>query len=343
MRTIGKEHDLIKVFTQGRLSIAIRPSNVYLQHVGQGFPLDWITHTFNKMALAMSALAIALGPVATLAHDFGGGTLGPFKISLALIGINSLQLIGWRRDANKALPAFADTARLANRAWNAVASGGDVALITAAQACFEGATFAFALLWTPLLKAAVESSGVTAEPPWGLAFSQQLACVMIGSVLFKLTATSAGASAELMCFLACLGGAICFAALATGSTLAVVQAALLGYECCVGVYLNAMGVVRTKYVPQEVRSVVYSLIANRVKSLTHHWDRVTQSYLGRLCAIIGSKEFPQNVRVLHLAKFCAEQNSRLIHPRIPHARNHTALPFGHILVAFGIERIGSNF
>lgn len=228
--------------------------------MGQGFPLDWFTHTFNKLSIAMSALAIVVGPVVVTAHDLGGGNLGPFKFSLAVVVLNGFQLIAWRRDANKACPTFADTARLASHAWARVVGGGQVSLIATAQGCFEGAIFGFALLWTPLLTAASALStppGAEAvEPPWGIAFSQQVACVMIGSVVFKLVmAFYAGVTAEKMCVWACLGGAVCFGGLALGLPLAGAQAALLGFEACVGVYLNAMGVMRSKYVPHEVRVV----------------------------------------------------------------------------------------
>eukprot|EP00752_Nemacystus_decipiens_P001495 g1469.t1 len=235
------------------------------QHVGQGFPLDWFTHTFNKLSVAMSVLAVAMGPAVTVAHDLAGGPLGPFKISLILTGINGFLLLSWRRDSNKAPPACGDIGRLASHAWSAVVSGdgggggsggNKVALIAVAQGCFEAATFAFALLWTPLLM----SAGATApqgELPWGIVFSQQLACVMIGSVVFKLAMSLApGTTAERMCLWASVGGSACFFALSLGLPLRGVQLALLGYEVCVGVYLNAMGMMRSKYIPQEVRGLV---------------------------------------------------------------------------------------
>ncbi|CAN0449598.1 unnamed protein product [Laminaria digitata] len=81
------------------------------------------------------------------------------------------------------------------------------------------------------------------------------ACVMIGSVLYKLSTSLApgAATAERMCLLASVGGACCFFAISTGLLPHLgVQSALLGYEVCVGVYLNAMGVMRSKYIPQEV-------------------------------------------------------------------------------------------
>lgn len=220
------------------------------QHVGQGFPLDWFTHTFNRLSVAMSFLAVALGPAVTAAHDYAGGNLGPFKISLLLTAINALLLFSWRRDTNKPCPACADTGRLMSLATSALSMGGKVPLISAAQGCFEAASFAFALLWTPLLRT---FAGQREEPPWGLAFSQQLVCVMIGSALFKLVmALSPGMTAERMCFLASAGGALCFFALATGPSLSGVQSALLGFQFCAGIYLNAMGVIRSKYIPQEV-------------------------------------------------------------------------------------------
>lgn len=219
--------------------------------------MDWFTHTFNKLSVAMGVLAIAVGPVVTAAHDLGGGNLGPFKLSLAVVAVNGFQLIAWRRDANKSCPAFADTGRLASRAWSAVMSGGQVAMVATAQGCFEAATFAFALLWTPLVDVANTLStpeGDTAsEPPWGMVFAQQLGCVMIGSVVFKLvTSLYPGATADRMCVCACAGGAVCFAGLSLGLSLTGAQVCLLGFEGCVGVYLNGMGAMRSKYVPQEV-------------------------------------------------------------------------------------------
>ena len=81
---------------------------------------------------------------------------------------------------------------------------------------------------------------------------------MIGSVVYKLATAlaPAAATAERMCMLASVGGACCFFAISTGllSHLGV-QCALLGYEMCVGVYLNAMGVMRSTYIPQEVSLV----------------------------------------------------------------------------------------
>lgn len=81
---------------------------------------------------------------------------------------------------------------------------------------------------------------------------------MIGSVMFKLIMVIVpGARAERMCLWASAGGAICFFSLSIGGLqLYGTQCALLGYEVCVGLYLNAMGVMRSKYIPQEVRSYV---------------------------------------------------------------------------------------
>ncbi|CBN76799.1 conserved unknown protein [Ectocarpus siliculosus] len=235
------------------------------QHVGQGFPLDWFTHTFNKLSVAMSVLAVATGPAVTAAHDLAGGSVGPFKLSLVLTAVNGCLLLSWRRDSNKPPPACGDIVRLVSRAWAAMAGGNgggggrNIALVTAAQACFEAATFAFALLWTPLLRTAGGGDDGYPGPelPWGMVFSQQLACVMIGSVVFKLAMSlSPGTTAEKMCFWASAGGALCFFALSLGLPRRGVQTALLGYELCVGLYLNAMGMMRSKHIPQEVRGLV---------------------------------------------------------------------------------------
>lgn len=205
----------------------------------------------------MGILAITVGPVVTAAHDLGGGNVGPLKLSLVIVAVNGFQLITWRRDVNKSCPTFGDTGRLASRAWAAMMNGGQVAMVATAQGCFEGVIFAFALLWTPLLAAAnalsTPEGQIAREPPWGMVFAQQLSCVMIGSVIFKLvTALYPWATADKMCLWACAGGAVCFWGLSFGLSLTRTQVCLLGFEGCVGVYLNGMGAMRSKYVPQEV-------------------------------------------------------------------------------------------
>lgn len=128
----------------------------------------------------MSILAVAMGPAVTVAHDLAGGPLGPFKISLILTGINGFVLFSWRRDSNKPPPACGDIGRLVSHAWSALMSrggggggGNKVALVAVAQGCFEAATFAFALLWTPLLRTS-DTAASQEELPWGIVFSQQL-------------------------------------------------------------------------------------------------------------------------------------------------------------------------
>ncbi|CAM9406435.1 unnamed protein product [Choristocarpus tenellus] len=230
------------------------------QHVSQGFPLDWFTQTFNRLSVGMSFLAVAVGPITTMAHSLGGN-MGPYKLSIVIVALNTTQiLLTWRRDTNKACPKCADTARLTSRAWTAVGSNRKMALVSSAQACFEATTFAFGLLWTPLLLDGVSDSPAPqswlVELDWGIVFSQFMTCIMIGSFGYKLATSTLKVTPETMCLLACAGGSTAFIILATEPSGTNVLAALLGFEVCGGVYLNAMGVIRGKYVPQEVRGLV---------------------------------------------------------------------------------------
>ncbi|CAN0089497.1 unnamed protein product [Discosporangium mesarthrocarpum] len=224
------------------------------EHVSQGFPLDWFAQTFNRLAVAMSALAVAVGPVITMAHDLGG-TTGPYKLSIVIAAVNIAQVVTtWRRDGNKAFPACADTARLASRAFMAVLTNGSTALVATVQACFEAVTFAFALLWTPLLLEStdVDYTGGYLKLNFGIVFSQFMVCVMIGSFGYRLAVATLGIGAEVMCLLACAGGCGAFLIMAGQGSGLKMLLGLLCFEVCVGIYLNAMGAMRGKYVPQEV-------------------------------------------------------------------------------------------
>lgn len=79
---------------------------------------------------------------------------------------------------------------------------------------------------------------------------------MIGSVVFKIAMSFASeTTAEKMCLWASMGGSFCFFALSLELSRHGVHTALLGFEVCVGIYLNSMGMMRGKYIPQEVINV----------------------------------------------------------------------------------------
>jgi Sugar-tranasporters, 12 TM len=123
------------------------------QHLSQGFPHEWLLHTFHLLGYAMSALAVAAGVIGEMSLALGQIT-GPFKLATLLAACNALLVAAsWRRDRGKSCGACSNTARLLSRAQTALVGSSRVRLVALCCGCFEAAVFIFAARWTPVLAA----------------------------------------------------------------------------------------------------------------------------------------------------------------------------------------------
>merc|ERR1712216_317977 len=116
---------------------------------------------------------------------------------------------------------------------------------------FEGCMYIFVFNWTPSLSAGFKS------PPFGFIFATFMVACMGGSSAFSVLSNTFPPETFLVGVFGC--GAVALAVpIFTTDTLSVLVAFLV-FEACVGVYWPAMGTVKSKVVPEEMRATVYNI------------------------------------------------------------------------------------
>jgi len=140
-------------------------------------------------------------------------------------------------------------------AYKAITSSWRISIIGVVVACFEGAMYAFVINWTPTL-----GLPGAPPPPHGLIFSAMMMCCMIGSSIFSFFNPSINPAKVLV--LACFTASLSFALVAynCGSVAAVstIYFGFLCFEACVGIYMPAIGALKSELVPEEARAGVYN-------------------------------------------------------------------------------------
>jgi len=128
-----------------------------------------------------------------------------------------------------------------------------IVLIGLIQSCFESSMYIFVFMWTPKLEALFKPL------PHGQVFGCFMACSMMGSslvnILIKLRGSPASYLRELL-----LVSALCLSlpALVTSSGVLALICFFI-FEAACGVYFPSMGIIKSKYVPEEVRATLYNV------------------------------------------------------------------------------------
>ena len=147
-----------------------------------------------------------------------------------------------------------------------------ILLLGLVQSCFESAMYIFVFMWTPSLKSTF--AGVV---PNGLVFSSFMVCVLFGSKTFGyLVRTGHRVESFTVAMLAVAGAALLLPALSTNHHVRLM--AFFAFEACCGVYWPAMGTMRSRYIPEEVRAtimavfrlplnVLVTLVLNRISTM----------------------------------------------------------------------------
>jgi hypothetical protein len=262
------------------------------EHARSGSEARWLAETFGWAYAGDSLVAILAGQLAGQAAKRAGPT-GPFALGvLFLVTGAAVALATWRE--NTAAPANADsitqpapaqessvlplvtdeiyTVHPIRRALQVALNDKRILLIGAIQALFEGAMYIFVLQWPPLMKAAIQASSYGAEAvvPYGQIFSCLMASCLFGSTAFgalQKRGVPAEKSAPALLATAALAMAAVTRLQALQSPSAVgglsgllgLSGALFLFEACVGMYFPTIGTLRSKYLPDQYRSVLMNL------------------------------------------------------------------------------------
>ncbi|KAL9179344.1 hypothetical protein ACHAXT_008634 [Thalassiosira profunda] len=236
----------------------------------------YLGETFGLAYTGDALVAIIAGKLASWAASAQGVT-APFDLSIVFLAAGAaVSSLFWKE--NKAVVAKAaaaastkgdDATQKATKgsikeAFEIVRGDQRLMLVGAVQSLFEAAMYVFILQWPSAIAGAVSSYfGEGSVTPFGTIFSCFMACSLLGSLCFgklikRNTMTESSATGMLTLSALSMGLGAYFTAGAT-TNLPGITAAFLLYEACVGLYFPAIGTLRSKYVPDEHKSVILSM------------------------------------------------------------------------------------
>lgn len=242
----------------------------------------YLGETFGLAYTGDALVAIIAGKLASWAAGMRGVT-GPFDLSIVFLAAGAVVAgLFWRE--NKAVAAATsasssdDSGKGAKKgsikkAFDIVRGDQKLMLVGAVQSLFEAAMYVFILQWPPAIAGAVSAYfGEGAMTPFGTIFSCFMTCSLLGSLTFgkllkrKNSMTESTATGMLAAAAASMGAGAYLTSGATTS-LAGIMGALCLYEACVGMYFPAIGTLRSKYVPDDQKSVILSLFGIPLNTL----------------------------------------------------------------------------
>eukprot|EP00613_Pedinella_sp_CCMP2098_P072230 CAMPEP_0171905936 /NCGR_PEP_ID=MMETSP0993-20121228/5575_1 /TAXON_ID=483369 /ORGANISM="non described non described, Strain CCMP2098" /LENGTH=547 /DNA_ID=CAMNT_0012537561 /DNA_START=31 /DNA_END=1674 /DNA_ORIENTATION=- len=264
------------------------------EHQKAGYAGASLGATFGLAYFGDSFMAMGAGQLAQVAASTKGPA-APFTVSTAFLALGAvLASVLWREntvgggssssssdgDGDKtAVPAEAAAATESSgsveeasaaagggaikRAFSAMVADPRILLVGSMQAFFEGAMYIFVLQWPRALRSVMTQAAAGASVPYGKIFSCFMACCMFGSSVFPALASKgvrSEASTSGMLGLAFLAMASS-AAFGQSKGLTVLAASFFLFEACVGFYFPSIGTLRSKYLPDEHRSIIMNLFA----------------------------------------------------------------------------------
>ncbi|CAN0136093.1 unnamed protein product [Phaeothamnion confervicola] len=138
-------------------------------------------------------------------------------------------------------------------AWRCVKSDPRVLLLGLVQSLFEGAMYTFVFMWVPTLQGVAPGGKL----PTGLVFSSFMVCITAGGMLvptaLRVVSVEAGSCAVFAL------AAAAMAAPAFAHDLPTVLGACLVLETCVGAFFACAGLMRSKYLPDDLQGSIMNL------------------------------------------------------------------------------------
>jgi hypothetical protein len=132
-----------------------------------------------------------------------------------------------------------------------------VLLCGAIQSLFEGSMYSFVFMWTPAIRAQTPE-GVT--PPYGAIFGSFMVCSALGSQIFSM-ATGENVPVHTLLLVATMLGSVSLGAVLLDNQMGTswTYVGFLVFEVCVGVFYPSMGTIKSRVVPEEMRTTLYNL------------------------------------------------------------------------------------
>jgi len=231
------------------------------EHNSNGFEKDALANTFSIAALGNSIIAIAAGEIGEVAANFKtrfkiadrfymAGYCSPFDVAvLFLCGCIVVMLGTWHENRSHISTHdesnFLDILDIVFKVPAVLACG-------IVCASFEASMFIFVVYWTPALQQLE-----VPDPPFGHIFAVLMIMCMVGSRLFSVA--SHVISIELIGLFGLILAAASHMAVGLTTDRQIRFFGFLMFETSVGIYWPMMNTLKSRVVPEDARSAIYSL------------------------------------------------------------------------------------
>lgn len=246
------------------LLFSVFESWMVCEHFKKGFDSSSLSDTFSYATFGNGLVAVIAGLVSNyVANTYG--YVAPFVVAmmpLSLVGV--IVLLTWNE--NYGNQKVTDLSSF-KQSLNYIVSDTRIAALGLAQSLFEGSMYTFVFMWTPALKSVEETKAElegeeladSTSDHLGLIFAVFMVNVMIGSSIFKMLS----ARKDMLYFIPLIVHATaCLAMFIVANFMSykpVVYVMFLLFECSVGMFYPAYGVIKSEKVPEDIRSSMMNI------------------------------------------------------------------------------------
>jgi len=135
------------------------------EHTTQGFPDDWLLHTFGRLAHSMTIVAIIAG----ILGQASSALFGPFGCvglsCLLFIGIALFIGVKWNKDVSSSRFMLSGFTYSLGQMARAMRSNTQVVLVVGLSTCAEAAILVFSFYWAPWIAGTFTSSALASAAP----------------------------------------------------------------------------------------------------------------------------------------------------------------------------------
>jgi MFS family permease len=217
------------------------------EHHEAAYPEEWLGITFSLATAGNGIVAIVCGVVASISRD-NFGPVAPFDVSLLCLLLGGLIVaMKWGENYGDSNINLLATIR---NAYDRLVEDRKIIYLGVIQSFFEGAMYIFVFMWTPALESTSDR-----EIFHGWIFASFMICVLIGSTLFNVL-LKMGMKVERFAvhIFQVAAGALLIPAFIQVHT--VRMFCFCVFEICCGMFWPSLGLMRSRYVPEEVRATV---------------------------------------------------------------------------------------
>ena len=226
------------------------------EHNKNFYPAEWLNHTLSLATLLNGISAIAAGWLGALVRNHFDSLVAPFDLSVVvlLVAAGTISSLWDENRGDMSTVSSATTGRSkVSEALEVLQSDYRVVLLGVIQSCFEAAMYIFVFMWTPKLEP------LFTPLPHGQVFGCLMACTMMGSTLVKFLMELRSSPIDYLRDLLLVAAVSLALPAAVKSSGVLTLVCFFIFEAACGIYWPSIGIVKSKYVPEEVRATVYSI------------------------------------------------------------------------------------